>query len=61
MKVVAALQAPLVGAVSVPDGRMLQVLSPRHVVLTMLPLPGSAPTQEPRAKGPVGHAPVGLP
>ena len=61
IKVVAAPQAPPVGAVSTVPGRMLHVLSPRQVVLTTLPLPGSAPTQVPAAKGPDGHAPVGLP
>ena len=61
MKVVAAPQAPPVGAVSVPCGRMLHVLRPRHVVLTVLPLAGSAPTQVPAAKGPDGHKPDGLP
>ena len=61
MNVVAAPQAPPVGAVSCVPGRMPHVLSPKQDVLTTLPLLGSAPTQEPFAKGPDGHAPVGLP
>ena len=61
MKVVAAPQAPPVGAVSCVPGRMPHELAPRQEVLTTLPLAGSAPTQLPVAKGPDGHAPVGLP
>ena len=54
-------QPPAVGAVSALCGVMLHVLSPRHVAFTTAPLPGSAPAQVPTAKGPPGHAPVGLP
>ena len=62
MKVVAAPQPPPVGAVSVPCGTMLHELKPRQVVLTMLPLPGSAPLHEGvTAKGPFGQLPVGPP
>ena len=54
-------QAPP-GDVSVPCGVMLHEFTPRQVVLTMLPLPGSAPLHEPTAaKGPSGQLPVGPP
>jgi hypothetical protein len=61
MNVRAAVQPPPVGLVSVPCGVMLHEFCPKHVALTTLPLPGSAPTQVPAANGPAGHAPVGLP
>ena len=56
-------QPPVVGGASTGalPGVMLHEFLPRHVVLTMAPLPGSLPTQKPAAKGPPGHAPVGLP
>ena len=56
-------QPPVVGTASTGAlwGVMLQELSPRHVALTMAPLPGSLPTQLPATKGPPGHGPVGLP
>ena len=61
MKVVAAPQAPPVGAVSCVFGRMPHELSPKQDALTTLPLFGSAPTQVPTAKGPDGQLPDGLP
>jgi len=60
-KLVAEPQLPPVGAVSCDPGRMVHELRPRQDVLTMLPLAGSGPAQEPLAKGPAGQAPVGLP
>ena len=54
-------QPPAVGAASTAWGVMLHELNPKHVALTTLPLPGSGPAHVPTAKGPDGHAPVGLP
>ena len=54
-------QAPP-GDVRVPCGVMLHELKPRQVVLTVLPLAGSAPLHEGvTAKGPFGQLPVGPP
>ena len=55
------VQKPELGAVSMVLGVMLHVFCLRQVVLTATPLAGSAPTQTPAAKGPVGQEPVGLP
>ena len=46
--------------VSAVLGVMEHEFWPRHVELTMAPLP-AAPGHDPSANGPDGHAPVGLP
>ena len=54
-------QPPAVGDDSALLGWTLHAFRPRQVELTTTPLAGSAPKQEPTAKGPVGHDPDGLP
>jgi hypothetical protein len=60
MKVVAPPQPPPPDCVSTVAARMEHEFRPRHVELTMAPLP-AAPGHDPSANGPDGHAPVGLP
>ena len=60
MKVVEPPQPPPPDCVSTEAARMEHEFSPRHVELTMAPLP-VAPGHDPSANGPDGHDPVGLP